>query len=281
MHPEAGQMTAGASSGAPAAASRGLVRPRQGLITASAWGALLTGTVAIWVATELRTAGLGWLPWLACALPAAVAGAVCLARRRASSAAPAAVFASCAVAGAYAVQTPNGRNGLVLTAAVLLLLCAGVAVVVSAVVTAVLISISDAISRRRATVWTAAGLIFVALSIPSPVYFTGSPIQTIFAGNTGREDATTICYLVLLALPLVVAGLASARMAAVMAIAWLPAAAGQLLSSYIFQSNFLHLDAWYYASWLPWLAIAALTLAEARNWQSSTPDTPRADPDRS
>ena len=67
-------MTAGASSGAPAAASRGLVRPRQGLITASAWGALLTGTVAIWVATELRTAGLGWLPWLACALPAAIAG---------------------------------------------------------------------------------------------------------------------------------------------------------------------------------------------------------------
>jgi hypothetical protein len=259
MHPEAGQMTAGASSGAPAAASRGLVRPRQGLITASAWGALLTGTVAIWVATELRTAGRGWLPWLACALPAA----------------------SCAVAGAYAVQTPNGRNGLVLTAAVLLLLCAGVAVVVSAVVTAVLISISDAISRRRATVWTAAGLLFVALSIPSPVYFTGSPIQTIFAGNTGGEDATTICYLVLLALPLVVAGLASARMAAVMAIAWLPAAAGQLLSSYIFQSNFLHLDAWYYASWLPWLAIAALTLAEARNWQSSTPETPRADPDRS
>jgi hypothetical protein len=278
-------MTAGASSGAAVAVPRGLVRPRQGLIIASAWAALLTGAAAIWVATELRTTGPAWLPWLACALPPAVAGAVCLTRRRATSTAPAAVFACCAVAGAYAVQIPDGRSGPVLTAAVLLLLCAGVAVVVSAIVTTVLISISGAISRRRATVWTAAGLLFVALSIPSPVYFTGTPIQTIFAGNTGGEDSTTVCYLVLLALPLVVAGLASARMAAVMAVAWLPAAAGQLLSPYIFQSNVLHLDAWYYVSWLLWLAIAALTLAQARNWQSGnhsqSPQTPLADTDRS
>jgi hypothetical protein len=146
-----------------------------------------------------------------------------------------------------------------------------VAVLISAIVTAVLISSSGGSSPRRATVWTVAGLLFAALSVPSPFYFTGNPIQTIFAGNTGGEDVTTVCYLVLLALPLVVAGLASARMATVIAVAWLPAAVGQLLSSYIVQSNFLHLDAWYYASWLLWLAIAVLTLAQARNWQSSNP----------
>jgi hypothetical protein len=161
---------------------------------------------------------------------------------------------------------------------VLLLLCAGLAVVTSAIVTAVLISICGSISRRRATVWTAAGLIFVALSIPSPVHFAGIAIQTIFAGNTAGEDATTVCYLILLALPLVVAGLASARMAAVMAVAWLPAAAGQLLSPYILQSNVLRLDAWYYVSGLAWLAIAVLMLAQARSWQSGNRSQPRATP---
>jgi hypothetical protein len=285
MDAEAGRMSAGGNSGAAVAAPRELVRPRQVLITASGWAALLTAAVAIWVAVEIGIAGRGWLPWLACALPAAAAGALCLARRRATSTAPAAVFASCAVAGAYAVQIPDGRHGLVLAAAVLLLLCAAVAVVISAIVTAVMITISGGVWGGRSAVWPAAGLLFAALSIPSPVYFSGSPIQTIFAGNTGGEDAAAVCGLALLALPLVVAGLASARLATVIAVAWLPAATGELLGWYVFQFNFQHLDAWYYVSWIAWLAIAVLTLAKARSWQSGSrtqsPEAPRTDTGRS
>jgi hypothetical protein len=278
-------VSADADSGSAVVAPRVLVRPRQGLITASGCAALLTGAVAIWMATALRIAGPWWLPWLACALPTAAAGALCLARRRDTSTAPAAVFATCAVAGAYAVQIADGRSGLVLAASVLLLICAGVAVVISAIVTAVMVGLSGTVSRRRATVWTAAGLAFAALSIPSPVYFTGSPIQTIFAGNTGGQDAAAVCNLVLLALPLVVAGLAPARMTTVIAAAWLPEATAQPLGWYVYRNNFLHLDTWYYVSWLAWLAIAGLALGEARDWRSGSrsrpPETPGADISRS
>jgi hypothetical protein len=195
--------------------------------------------------------------------------------------APAAVFASCAVTSANAVQIPDGRSGYVLVASVLLLLCAGVTVVISAVVTAVLVGTSGAITRRRTMLWPAAGLVFAALSIPSPVYIAGGPIRTIFAGNTAGENAATVCYLVLLALPLLVAGLASARMAAVIAVAWLPGATVQPLAWYFIPFPFTRLDAWYLVSWLAWLAIAALALAEARSWRSSSrsqsPKTPWAD----
>jgi Beta-lactamase len=68
--------------------------------------------------------------------------------------------------------------------------------------------------------------------------------------------------------PLVVAGLASARLAAVMAIAWLPGAAVQPLAWYFIPFPVTRLDAWYLVSWLAWLAIAVLTLAEARSWRS-------------
>lgn len=115
------------------------------------------------------------------------------------------------------------------------------------------------------------GLVFAALSIPSPVYLTGGPIQTIFAGNTGGENTAAVCYLVLLALPLVVAGLASARMAAVIAVACLPGAAAQLLAWYFIPFPFTRLDAWYLVSWLAWLAIAVLTVAAARSWRSGNP----------
>jgi hypothetical protein len=272
---------AGATSEPLGNVQRGLVRPRQSLITVSGWGALLTGVAAIWVATELRVAGTEWLPWLACALPPAVAGELCLARRRTTSMAPAAVFASCAVTGANAVQVPDGRSGLVLAASVLLLLCAGVTVVISAIVTAVLVGTSGAVSRRRVAMWPVAGLVFAALSIPSPVYVIGGPIRTIFAGNTGGENTATVCYLILLALPLVVAGMASVRMAAVIAIAWLPGAAVQPLAWYFIPFPYTRLDPWYLVSWLAWLAIAALTLAEARRWRSGnrsqSPKTPWAD----
>jgi len=259
---------ASATSGPLGNVQRGLVRPRQSLITASGWGGLLTAVAAIWVATELRVAGTEWLPWLACALPPAAAGELCLARRRATSMAPAAVLASCAVTGANAVQVPDGRSGHVLVASVLLVFCAGVTVVTSAIVTGVMVGTSGAVSRRRAVMWPAAGLVFAALSIPSPVYVTGGPIRTIFAGNTGGENAATVCYLVLLALPLVVAGLASARMAAVIAVAWLPGAAVQPLAWYFVPFPVTRLDAWYLVSWLAWLAVAVLTLAEARSWRS-------------
>jgi hypothetical protein len=232
-------VSADATSGPAAGVPRRLVRPRQSLITTSGWAALLTGALVIWVATQLRIEGPGWLAWLACALPPIAAGALCLARRRATSMAPAAVFGSCAVTGANAVLVPAGRSGLVLAASLLLLVSAGVAVVISAIVTAVLISILDSVSRRRAVVWVGAGLAFVALSIPSPVYVTGGPIQTIFAGNASGENAAAVCGLVLLALPLVVAGLSSARMATVIAVAWLPGAAAQPISWYVFMVNFL------------------------------------------
>ena len=271
-------MGAGATSGPVDGVQRKLVRPRQSLITASGWAALLTGAVAFWAATELRVASTEWLPWLVCALPPAAAGALCLARRRATSMAPAAVFASCAVTAAIAVQVPENRSGLALAAAVLLALCAGVAVVISAIVTVVMAALSGTVSGRRAAVWAAAGLGFAALSIPSPVYLVGGPIQTIFAGNTDGENTAAVCYLVLLALPLVVAGLASARMAAVIAVAWLPGATAQLLSWYFIRFTFTRLDAWYLVSWLAWLAIAVLTVAEARSWRSGnrsqSPGTP-------
>ncbi len=240
------------------------VRPRQSLVIASGWAALLTGAVAVWLATELRIAGIGWLPWLAIALPPAAAGGLCLARRPPSSTGPAAVFASCTAAAANALQIPEGHHSLALVASLLLLLCAGASVIISATITAVMISISGAVSRQRAAAWTAAGLVFAALSIPSPVYFTGGPIQTIFEGNTGGENAVAVCTLVLLAVPLVVTGLASGRMAIVLVVAWLPEAAAQLLGWYVFRFNLLRVDAWFYMSWLALLAIAALAVAEVR-----------------
>jgi hypothetical protein len=247
----------------------GRVRPRRGLVTASGWAALLTSAAAIWLAAELKIAGAGWLPWLACALPPAAAGGVCLARRPATSTGSAAVFASCIVAGAFVLQIPEGRHGLVLAASVFLLLCVGVSVIISATVTAVMISISGTVSPRRAVVWTAAALVFAAVSIPSPVYITGAPVQTIFAGNTGGENALAVCNLALIALPLVIAGLASARIATVIVVAWLPGAAAPLLGWFVFRFNIMHFAVWYYVGWLAWLAVAAMALAEARGWLSA------------
>ncbi len=261
-------MSAEATSGSADLVPRAFVRPRQSFVTASGWAALLTAAVAIWVAIESRIYGPGWLLWLAAGLPPAVAGALCLARRRATSMTPAAVLASCAVMSAYTVSLPEGRTGVVVVASVLLVICAGITVVISGIVTAVLMGISGSFSRRRAAVWVAAGLVFAALSIPSPVYFIGTPIQTIFAGNTSGENAAGVCYLVLLALPLLVAGLASAQMAAVIAVAWLAEAVPQLLGWYVNLGYLLRLDAWYYVNWGGWLLIAALTLAEARNSRS-------------
>jgi hypothetical protein len=267
-------VNAAASSGPAAVVSRRLVRPRRSLIIAGGWAALMTAALAIWVAAELRIEGPGWLPWLAIALPPAISGALCLARRWASSLAPVAVFASCAVMAANVILVPDGRTGVVLAASVLLLLCTGVAVVISAITVAVLVTMPGSFSRRRAATWTAAGLIFAALSIPSPVYVASGPIQTIFAGNTRGENAAAVCNLVLLALPLVVAGLADARIAAAIALAWLPEAAAQPLSWYVFLPSLLHLDVWYYVSWLAWLAIAALASAQAYGWLSNRGSQP-------
>jgi hypothetical protein len=261
-------VSADPTPGQPALRPYEHVRPRQRLVTACGWAALLTGAAAIWVATELGITGAGWLPWLACALPPATAGLVCLGRRPATSTGPAAVFASCSAAGGVVLQVPEGQHGVRLVAAMLLLLCAGVSVFVSAPVTAIMISISGTISRRRAVAWTAAGLVFTAVSIPSPVYVTGGPIQTIFAGNTTSENAVTVFSLLLIAVPLLMTGLASGPMATVMVVAWLPEAAAVMLGWYVLRLSFLRPDAWYYASWLVWLAIAALALAEARGWRS-------------
>ena len=259
----------------------GQVRPRRALVAASGWFALVTGGIAIWVAYELGVFSDGWrpwlpwLPWLACALPLAVAGVVCLTRsRRGTTTGPAAVFAACAVAGAYAVGVPAGRHGLALAAAVLLLVCAAGALIISATITAVMISISGALSRRRAAMWTAAGLVFAAVQIPSSVTVTGGPIQTVFPGNTSGGDAATVCTLLLLAVPLVTAGRASARVATVIAVAWLPGAAAQMLGWYVFRISILHVDAWYYVSWLVWLAVAILAIAEAQRWRADEHSPP-------
>ena len=74
--------------------------------------------------------------------------------------------------------------------------------------------------------------------------------------------------LALIVLPIVISGLASARIATVMVVAWLPEAAAQLLGWYIFRFSLLHVDTWYYVSWLVWLAVAVLALMEARSWRS-------------
>src|SRR5215813_7471891 len=129
-----------------------------------------------------------------------------------------------------------------------------------------MISNSDAVSLRRAAVWTAEGLGFAATLIPSPVTVTGGPIQTVFAGNTGGENALTVCTLLLLAVPLVIAGRSSACIAIVIALAWLPGAAGPLLGWYVLRLSILRFDAWYYVSWLAWLIVAMLTLAETYAW---------------
>jgi hypothetical protein len=201
-------------------------------------------------------------------LPPAAAGVLCLTRRQqAASTGTAAVFASCAGAGAYALGLPAGHHGLVLAASVLLLVCAGVSLVIAGIITAVMISISGAAAARRAALWTGAALLLIAVSIPSPVYFAGNPIQTVFAGNTGGEDALTVSAMLLLALPLVVIGLAPARTATGMVVAWLPEAAAPLLAWYVFRLNILHLDAWYYVGWFVWLAVAVLALAETRRWR--------------
>lgn len=271
-------MSADPKSGQASLGPRGHVRPRQSLVTASGWGALLTGAVAVWMATEIRIAGPGWLPWLAIALPPAVAGGLCLARRPPTSTGPAAVFASCTALAANALQIPEGHHGLALAVSLLLLLCAGVSVIISATITAVMIGISGTVSRRRAAVWTVAGLVLAALSTPSPVYVTGGPIETIFAGNAGGENAAAVCTLVLLAVPLVVTGLAYGRMATALVVAWLPEAAALLLGWYVFRPNFLHLDVWYYVSWLALLAIAVLALVEVRNWGSDN-DPQSQDPE--
>jgi hypothetical protein len=250
------------------------VRPRASLVAASGWAALVTAGLAIWTAYELGIFSDGWrpwlpwLPWLACALPPAAAGALCLARpRHVATAGPAAVFASCTVAGAYALGIPVGNHGLALAAAVLLLVCAAVTVIISGTITVVMISLSGTVKPRRAAVWTVAGLVFAAVQIPSPLALNGGPIQTVFAGNTRGEDAISVGILVLLAAPLVTAGLVSARVAAVIAVAWLPGAAAQMLGWYVFRINILHVDAWYYVSWIAWLAVAILALAQARQWR--------------
>ncbi len=123
--------------------------------------------------------------------------------------------------------------------------------------------------------WTGAGLVFAALTIPIPLYAAagsgvqeiGGPVQTIFTGHTAGENAVAACSLALLALPLAVTGLARGRMATVMVVAWLPEAAFQLLGYYVFPAIFhLSFNAWYYVSWIAWLVIAALAFAEARDW---------------
>jgi hypothetical protein len=181
------------------------------------------------------------------------------------------------VTAAFAVQVPEGHTGLVLAASELLLVCAGITAIISAIVTAVLISVSGSVSWRRAAVWAAAGLVFAGLSIPSPVYVLNGPIQTIFAGNTAGQSVAAACDLALLALPLVVAGLAPARMTIVIAAAWLPGAAAQQVGWTVIRATFLHFDQWYYVSWLAWLAIAMLTFAQALSWESGNRSQTPAD----
>jgi hypothetical protein len=274
-------VTAETGSGRATIRPYGSRAPRHVLVAASGWAALVTAAIGIWMAYEAGVFGDGWrpwypwLPWLAAVLPPAAAGVLCLARpRQAAITGPAAVFSSCAVAAAYASGLPAGRNGVALAAALLLLLVAGASVVISAVVTAVMISLSSTISRRRAAVWATAGLLFAAIQIPSPLVLHGQPIQTAFAGNSSGGDAVTVCALVLLAAPLVTAGLASARLATVIAVAWLPGAAAQMLGWYVFRIYGLHADQWFYVSWVVWSAVAILALAEAGRWRADTRSSP-------
>jgi hypothetical protein len=223
---------------------------------------LVTGVLLVVLAVELRISGADWLPWIVLALAPAIAGGLCLSRNQRAMHGPAAVFGSCTAVVGVTVPVGLGRDGAVTAVIALLAVAGGIGAVTAAIVlrTAHARSPIDAV---RLPPWTAVAALVIIVSIPSPAYFPPDRIGTIFTGNTGSQNVVVAIGLLLVALPLVVAGLVRPATSAAIAAGWLPAAVAQLIAGPIIQTAPARLDIWYYLSWLPWVAVAALAATAA------------------
>jgi hypothetical protein len=254
-------------------------------VTACGLAALLTGILVVCFSLQTQLRGITQVPWttavlesflspIAWAAPPLAAGALCLRRRRVSRLAPAAVFGSCAPLFGMAVQQPAaGLQGAVVLISVLLAMAAGVATLAAAVLTGRFARQS----RRSVVLWCAVAVAFTAVSIPSPVSFPPVqiqpfPVQTIFSGDTHAQLITAVLGLLFAAVPLIAAGLVSARAAAAIMAGWLPVMAGGLLSELLFP-GLDRVDFWFYVACLAWLAVAVLALAQARSGWGRERDT--------
>lgn len=248
-----------------AASVSGQFRAPGAMLTIGGVAAVFAGALVVWLALELHIRGSAWLPWAVLALPPALAGAVCLARRGRwrDAAGPAAVFGSCVAAVGVCVPIGSLQRGAVMTLIAVLAVIGGLAAVAAAIALRALQPAGLA-GGAHLRVWWGAAIAVTALSIPSPAYFPPGPIGTVFTGDSGGQDAAVITSLLLLALPLLLAGLVPARTAVAIAAGWLPVASAQLIAGPIVQTAPARLDAWYYLSWLPWLAVALLALTVAR-----------------
>jgi len=248
-----------------AASVRGQSHASGGMLTTAGLAAVLTGALVVWLAVELRIRGTVWLPWTILALPPAAAGVVCLAWRSRwhDAAGPAAVLGGCVAAVGVCVPVGPLQRGAAMTIVAVLAVAGGTGAV--AAVVALRALQPPALARgSRLRLWWAAAVMVTVLSVPSPAYFPPGPIGTVFTGDSPGQAAAVGIGLLLLALPLLAAGVVPARTSAAIAACWLPVAAAQLIAGPVVQTAPASLDAWYYLSWLPWLAVALLALAEAR-----------------
>jgi hypothetical protein len=265
--------------GTSALASR--ARASVGVLTAAGTAAMATGALVIWLAVALQIRGPAWLPWLLLALSPAAAGGVCLARRRhwRDAFAPGAVLGSCVAAIGVCVPVGSLQRGTVVTVIALLAVVGGGGAVAAAIA---LRALQPRVWQPRVRqprvlagggrlrLWWAAALLVTAASIPSPAYFPPGPIGTVFTGDSAGQDIAVVLGLLLVALPLVVAGLVPARTSVAIAAGWLPVIVAQLIAGPIIQTAPASLDAWYYLSWLPWLAVVLLAIAAARTSRPGT-----------
>jgi hypothetical protein len=239
-------------------------RASVGVLTAGGAAALATGALVGWLAAALHITGTAWLPWLVLALSPAAAGGFCLARRRhwRDALAPAAVLGSCVAAVGVCVPVGSLQRGTVIVVIALLAVAGGGAAVAAAIALRALQPPAVG-GGARLRLWIAAAVLVTAASIPSPAYFPPGPIGTIFTGDSAGQDVAVVLGLVLVALPLVVAGLVPARTSVAIAAGWLPVGIAQLIAGPIIQTAPASLDAWYYLSWIPWLAVLVLAARAA------------------
>jgi hypothetical protein len=224
--------------------------------------ALIAGVLVLVLALELRIRGAAWLPWILIALAPATAGGLSLSKGRRAVYGPAAVFGSCTAVIGVTVPVGIWRSGAVIAVIAALAAASGA----GAVAAALAVRVTQArvlTSNRRLVAWCAAAAAVAVLSVPSPAYFPPGPIGTVFTGDTGSQDFVIVVGLLLVALPLIAAGLVAPRISAAIAAGWLPVAVAQLIAGPIIQTAPASLDAWYYLTWLPWLAVAVLALIAA------------------
>ena len=223
---------------------------------------LIAGVLLVVLAVELRISGADWLPWIVLALAPAIAGGLCLARDARAVHGPAAVFGSCTAVVGVTIPVGLWRDGAVIAVIAVLAAAAGVGAVSAAIVLRAGHARSG-IGIVRLPPWCAVAALLIIVSIPSPAYFPPGPIGTIFTGNTASQNVVAAVGLLLVALPLVVAGLVRPATSAAIAAGWLPVAVAQLIAGPIIQTAPASLDVWYYLSWIPWLAVAALAAGSA------------------